>query len=165
MLLLAFFENFPFFNDWANPDVRYQLLEPLLSWGIGLTLLFFLVGTLTGEKKIQIFALIAFILCCFSIIPYREARYRVAIRPVQYVQNPIEKRQLNQSFNYAKHDRWFIMTGVLGIATAIFIGWPFGKIFSWALIVVGAGLVYFSAKVSLDQIEANNSRLRIQRRY
>lgn len=68
-------------RDMRDDGFVHLLMEPLLTYGIGFSLLLFVVAMATKERKCRTLALLLIIVCSVMIYPYQHKRDAGAPRP------------------------------------------------------------------------------------
>ena len=69
------------FQMFGDAGYLHLLMEPLFTYGIGFSLLLFVVALVGGERKSRSLSLLLMILCCIFIYPYQQKRNEGAPRP------------------------------------------------------------------------------------
>ena len=68
------------FRTMGEDGYLHLFLEPLFTYGIGLSLIFFAVAIVTGERKSRTLALLLLIACCVAVYPYQQKRNEAALQ-------------------------------------------------------------------------------------
>ncbi len=69
------------FKMFGDAGFIHLLMEPLFTYGIGFSLLLFLVALAAGERRSRTLALLLLIVCSIFIYPYQQKRNEGAPRP------------------------------------------------------------------------------------
>jgi hypothetical protein len=69
------------FRIFSEDGYLHLLMEPLFTYGIGFSLLLFIVSIVVGERKCRTLALLLIIACSIFVYPYQHKRNEGAPRP------------------------------------------------------------------------------------
>ncbi len=109
-------------NAFDDPEYRFLLLEPILSYGIALGLILFSIAFFVNQSRLQIGGLITLGLSALAFVPYMSAR-RLALPRIEQIYR-FESSTRGKMF-YENTIAWSASTWmyttlvILGVATII----------------------------------------------
>jgi hypothetical protein len=110
------------FEAARDPEYRFLLIEPILSYGIGFGVVLFVVGFFLKHEKLQITGLVAAGLAALCFVPYMTARRETLPRIEQiYKLNSSDRGRLFAENTASWSSSTWIYTTMIIVVTATLI--------------------------------------------
>jgi hypothetical protein len=156
---MSFTKTFKLFSEYLrNPEYLYQLLEPVLIFGVGIGVFFFAITWITKEKKARVASLIVIAISCLMVLPYSRFRGEAAPIPAPSAQQweMPEHSQTRQSHQWV----YYTMAGVAVLCLVLGTSGKAAVVFGILTIVGGISTMVFGIWLHIKEARILHPNLR-----
>ena len=159
------------FESFGDAGYLHLLMEPLFTYGIGFSLLLYVVALAAGENRCRTLALLLIILCSIFIYPYQHKRNEAAPawQPVYGTSWTPDDQELweSQTRRRSNFQYWYYMLAMGALLNIVlpFDGGLLGKLLTVAVLGGSVGVLTCGLWMNLHEKRIFHPELRQQRHH